>query len=372
VRSEPRAIYRERVAGVRRGLAARGAAAAVFGLSSNLLYLTGFTDEPGERALFLIVPSDGEATMVVPDLYADQVEAHRPPATIRTWADGDDPARIVHEVADRWRKRAGSVLVDDSLWATFVLLLEEVFVGRSLGRVSDVVGPLRECKAPDEIGSMRKAGEIADRALEDALADPIVGLSERQLAWRLESAMYDHGAEGIAFETLVASGANSALPHYRAGSRRIEPRDVVILDFGCRCGGYCSDVTRTVVCGEATGEIEDAYGAVRRAHREAMERVRIGTAAESVDRAAREALIEAGFGSRFTHRTGHGVGLDVHEPPYIVEGNKDSLREGMALSIEPGAYWPGAFGVRLEDVVVVTSEGARPMTDASRTLRIVE
>jgi len=369
---ETTSVHRDRLAAVRRGLVARGAVAAVFGLSSNLRYLTGFTDEPGERLLLLIVPSDGEATMIVPALYADQVEAHRPAATIRTWADGEDPARILRELADRLKATPGNLLVDDSLWATFVLPLQEAFPERSFGLVSEVMTQLRVCKGPEEIGAMRKAGEIADSALEDALGSPIVGLTERQLAGRIESAMLDGGAGSVAFETLVASGPNGALPHYRAGSRAIQPNDVVVLDFGCRFEGYCSDMTRTVVCGEPTAEVGNVYDAVRRAHREATQAVRLGIEAQGVDRAARRVLTEDGYGDRFTHRTGHGVGLDIHEPPYIVEGNERLLQEGMAFSIEPGAYLPGLFGVRLEDVVVVTKDGARSMTEASRALRIVE
>ncbi len=364
-------VYQDRIAAVQRGLEASGGAAAVFGLSTNLRYLAGFTDEPGERALLLIVPRSGEPTMVVPALYVDQVKLHRPPAEIRGWADGDNPMEIVREVAAGLGGTAGRVLVDDTLWAAFLLPIREAFADRTFGLASEVVVQLRMCKAPDEVAAMRRAGEIADRAFEDALAEPIEGSTELQLAGRLEAAMLYSGANAVAFETLVASGSNSALPHYRAGARRIEPGDVVILDYGCRVDGYCSDISRTIVCGEPSPEAEQVHDAVRRAHWAARERVGVGVRAEAVDAAARDVLVAAGYGDRFVHRTGHGVGLDVHEPPYIVGGNSEALESGMAFSIEPGAYFVGDFGIRIEDVVVVGASGAVPMTEAPQDLKRV-
>ncbi|GAG35074.1 unnamed protein product, partial [marine sediment metagenome] len=224
----------------------------------------------------------------------------------------------------------------------------------------------------DEISSMRRAGEIADQAYLAVTSKAVSGLTEIELAGRLEAEMLSAGAEGAAFETLVASGPNSALPHHRAGTRWIESGDVVILDFGCRVNGYCSDMTRTVVCEEPDNELRGIHEAVRRAHEEARERVRNGVQAQEIDAAARDVLTDAGYGVNFTHRTGHGIGLDVHEPPYIVHGNEQQLEERMTFSIEPGAYLAGAYGVRIEDVVVVTEEGAAAMTHAPHELRRVE
>ena len=176
---------------------------------------------------------------------------------------------IVREVAAGLGGTAGRVLVDDTLWAAFLLPIREAFADRTFGLASEVVVQLRMCKAPDEVAAMRRAGEIADRAFEDALAEPIEGSTELQLAGRLEAAMLYSGANAVAFETLVASGSNSALPHYRAGARRIEPGDVVILDYGCRVDGYCSDISRTIVCGEPSPEAEQVHDAVRQAIRDA-------------------------------------------------------------------------------------------------------
>ena len=361
-----------RIDAVRRGLEVVDAAVAVFGLSSNLRYLTGFTDEPGERMLLLLVPRDREATFIVPELYAGQVEAVFPAASLRVWADGETPDALLTEIADSLGRVSGEILLDDSLWSVFVLRVQAAFPGRSFGLASAVMAPLRERKDALEIAAMKHAGEIADRAFAAVTARPISGLTEIELAGRLEAAMLAGGADGIGFATLVAAGPNSALPHHRAGTRRIEPGDVVILDYGCRVDGYCSDITRTVVCGTPTPELERVHAAVRNAHLAARDRVAIGVRAEEVDAAARNVLVAAGYGDRFVHRTGHGIGLDVHEPPYIVRGNEQRLEEGMAFSIEPGAYFGGRFGVRIEDVVVVGEDGGVPMTEAPQGLRNVE
>jgi Xaa-Pro aminopeptidase len=362
----------KRMDAVRRGLANVDAAAAVLGLSSNLRYLTGFSDEPGERLLCLIVRQEGEPTFVVPQLYADQVRVHGSGITMRVWADGENPAAILATVARELEKQEGRILLDDSLWVAFALMVQDVFRGRQFGLVSEVTTKLRLHKDEDEISSMRRAGEIVDQAYLAVTSKPVCGRSENELAGRLESEMLNAGADGVAFETLVASGPNSALPHYRAGTRRIEPGDAVILDFGCRVGGYCSDISRTIVCGEPRNDMEAVHDAVRRAHEAARERVRSSVQAQEIDVAARGVLTDAGYDANFIHRTGHGIGLDVHEPPYIVAGNEQQLEEGMAFSIEPGAYFAGDYGVRIEDVVVVGEEGAVAMTLAPHDLRCVE
>jgi Xaa-Pro aminopeptidase len=362
----------QRLVAVRRSLERIDAAAVVFGLSANMRYLTGFSDEPGERMLALVVPRDGEPTMIVPELYADQVRAFAPACNMRVWGDGEDPTSIVGDVAQELEAQTGRLLLDNTLWTAIALPWERAFPGRDVGLASEIMTELRMRKIPEEIDCMQRAGEITDRALEDALSRPIGGRTELELARHLEWAMLDRGADGVAFETLVASGSNSAFPHYRAGQRRIESGDVVIMDFGCRVGGYCSDITRTVTCGEVSAEVNDAYDVVREAHATARDHAERGVPAQEVDRAARRVLAEAGYGDAFCHRTGHGVGLDVHEPPYIVEGNSTNLEPGMAFSIEPGVYFSGSFGVRLEDVVIVTEGGAKPLTEAPRELRAVE
>jgi Xaa-Pro aminopeptidase len=338
---------------------------------SNLRYLSGFSDEPSERLLLLLLPAEREPVFLVPELYADQVRRDSSIADLRVWKDEENPHALLARAIADLEIAEGSVAIDDSMWAVFLLALQEALPAATFSPASQILVPLRMEKAPPEIRAMEEAGAIADRAFEEVLKRRIAGMSELDLARALEEAMMAHGADKSAFETLVASGPNSALPHHRAGSRRIEPGDVVIVDYGCRVRGYSSDVSRTLVCERATDRIKNVHALVRAAQEKAVASVRPGLAAEAVDRAARSVIAAAGFGERFIHRTGHGIGLDVHEPPYIVEGNRIELRPGMTFSVEPGIYLRGEWGVRIEDVVVVTETGAQPMTHSTHELKVV-
>ncbi|MBA7481090.1 putative dipeptidase PepE [subsurface metagenome] len=339
--------------------------------SSNMLYLSGFYDEPGERMLLLLVPREGEPIFLVPELYEEQIKQESPFQDIRIWRDSDNPMNLLRRTVLDLAVREGKVLVDDGMWAKFFLMLREALPKAKFSLVSRVMVPLRMQKTAHEIHCLEQAGAIADETFEEIIRSKITGMTELTLATALEEAMKERGAEKVAF-VLVASGPNSALPHYGGGQRRIEPGDVVILDYGCRIQGYCSDITRTIVCKEASKEIQAVYEIVERAQDKAVQAIRPGVKAEEIDQAARQEITKAGYGERFIHRTGHGIGLDVHEEPYIVEANHLELRQGMAFSVEPGIYLPGQFGIRIEDIVVVTQRGAQRMNRCTHTLQIVE
>ncbi len=366
-------IYENRIAKAQGLMAELGVDLMALSLGSNMYYLSGFSDEPGERLLLLLVSREGDPIFLVPELYADQVCQTSPFEDMRVWKDADDPTVLLNRIAgDLELGESPRVLVDDSMWATFLLILEVTLPQADFALASQVMIPLRMRKASDEIQYMEEAGTIADEAFEKILELKVSGMSELELATSLEEAMKENGAEKIAFETLVASGPNSALPHYRAGQRRIEPGDVVILDFGCRIHGYCSDMTRTIVCGEPSNEIQDIYMLVKGTQENAVQAVKPGSEAQAIDRAARGEITQAGYGDQFIHRTGHGIGLDVHEAPYIVEGNDRKLEEGMTFSVEPGIYLSGKFGVRIEDIVIVTETGAKRMNTSTHALQAVE
>ena len=349
----------------------QGASLLVVGLSSSMKYLTGFSDDPGERLLVLLVPAEGDALFIVPELYEAQIRsASGGRAGIVAWSDGQGPAEALQEALSRLAPR-GLILVDDALWSSFLLAIQDALPNCRCVPAGRALAELRMRKDSLEVELLEKAGACADAAFARVLEARFEGSTELELAARLEEAMAGAGAEEPGFKTLVASGPNSALPHYRAGHRRVGRGDVVILDFGCRVGGYCSDISRTVVCGEPTDEVRRAHAAVKEAQRLAVDAVRPGQRAGDVDRAARGYLEGEGIGRQFVHRTGHGIGLDVHEHPYIAEGNSIQLQEGMTFSIEPGVYFPDRFGIRIEDVVVVTESGARPMTTATHELLVV-
>jgi len=365
-------IYQERMVKAQELLAELDFDLMVLFPSSNMLYLSGFYDEPGERMLLLLLPREAEPIFLVPKLYEEQIKQESPFQDIRIWSDSDDPINLLRRTVADLAVKEARVLVDDGMWVKFFLMLREALPKAKFSLVSRVMVPLRMQKTPHEIRCLEQAGAIADEAFEEIIRSKIVGMTELALARALEEAMKKRGAEKIAFEILVASGPNSALPHYRAGQRRIEPEDVVILDYGCRIQEYCSDITRTIICKEPSKEIQAVYEIVERAQKKAVQAIRPGVKAEEVDQAARQEITKAGYGERFIHRTGHGIGLDIHEEPYIVEANHLELRQGMAFSVEPGIYLPGQFGIRIEDIVVVTQRGAQRMNRCTHTLQIVE
>jgi Xaa-Pro aminopeptidase len=364
-------MYEDRIEKVRELMGDLGFRLIVLFPSSNMRYLSGFYDDPGERMLFFIVPVNRQPLFIAPELYAAHIHQQTPFKDIRVWRDSEDPSDLLARTLKELGLEDADVLIDDQMWATFVITLREAMKGGEFSRASRVMKSLRMKKSAQEIECLAKAGSIADSAFERVVKMPITGMTELRLAKALEDAMLEEGAEKMAFELLVASGPNSSLPHHRAGSRMIEPKDVVVLDYGCRVGGYCSDMTRTIVCKEASRKVREIYEIVKNAQQKAVQMVKPGISARDVDRAARGEINEAGYGEYFIHRTGHGIGLDVHEEPYIAEGYEALLEEGMAFSVEPGIYIPGEFGIRVEDIVVATSSGAKRMNNASRELQVV-
>jgi Xaa-Pro aminopeptidase len=239
-----------------------------------------------------------------------------------------------------------------------------------------VVEQARLIKDAFEISMLREASARLPRVVEAGFASIRVGVSERRVAGRVEEAMRDAGYERIAFDTIVASGPHSALPHYRAGDRLLAPGDLVMLDFGGVLDGYCCDLTRTVSIGPPSPEARRVYAAVHDAQQAAIAAVRPGVPAVSVDEAARNVLQERGLGNAFGHGTGHGLGLDIHEEPRISRRRSDTppvdLAPGMVFTIEPGAYLPGWGGVRIEDDVLVTDTGCEVLTNVPRDLRVFD
>jgi Xaa-Pro aminopeptidase len=365
------APYRARTERCQRFLREQSADLLVLSLGPNLYYLSGFHEEPGERPLLLFVPADAEPFFVAPELYRDHLQRDSWIEEIRIWRDVQDPWQLVREAAGARNLRPGKALVDDRMWAMFLLQLQKLFPESEFVPASQVLTPLRMRKAPEEIETLKEAAAIVDEVFMNLLQGSLQGHSELEIAETIEQEMRRLGREGVAFETLVASGPNGALPHHRAGQRRVQDGDLVILDFGCRLRGYNSDITRTVVCGRARGEVRRVYEIVQRAQERAVGAVGPGTPAEEVDRAARSEIEAAGYGEHFIHRTGHGIGLEIHEPPYIVEGNRLPLDVGMTFSVEPGIYLPGRFGVRIEDIVVVTAEGVERLNQSTRELQEV-
>jgi Xaa-Pro aminopeptidase len=341
--------------------------------STNLQYLSGFVEDPGERHLLLFVPATGDPVFLVPELYDQQVREASWVDDVRTWDDGEDARAAVGAVAADLGLAGGHLLVDDTMWARFTQDLRAVLPEATFGLASEVLADLRVRKDDAELDALRRTGAVADRVMADlrALGADAVGMTEAELARDVERRLSDAGGDGVSFEPVVGSGPNGAKPHHRHDDRTIEAGDPVVLDFGTRVDGYPSDQTRTVVFdGEPPANFTEVHQVVREAQQAAVEAVEPGVTAESVDAAAREVIAAAGYDEQFVHRTGHGVGLDVHEEPYVVAGNDRELEPGMVFSVEPGVYLPGEFGVRIEDLVVVTEDGCERLNDADRGWRV--
>jgi Xaa-Pro aminopeptidase len=358
-------IYLERIERARKAMADQSIDVLLVSVGHDLPYLTGYTAMPLERLTMLVVRRDGDATMVIPRLEAPRVVEQPGVFTPLAWDETEDPTAIVARLA----AGAATAAVGDQMWARFLVELLPQLPGTSFRRAVDVVGPLRMVKDGAEIAALRAAGAAADRVADQLHGGqiPLVGRTEAQVSADISARLIAEGHDKVNF-AIVAAGANAASPHHHGGGRVIERGEIVLCDFGGTMAGYCSDTTRCVFTGEVPAEIADAYAVLHDAHAAAVAAAVVGTPCEDVDRAARDIIAAAGFGEQFIHRTGHGIGMEEHEDPYIVAGNRRPLEAGHAFSVEPGIYVAGRWGMRLEDIVVATTAGPAPLNASDHAL----
>ena len=360
-------VDRDRIARARAEASAQGLGALVVPPSPDLAYLAGYEPMPLERPTLLVLRPDDDPVLLVPVLEEPLARASiDADVGFVPWSDGDDP----YEAAARLLPRGGSVAVGDRLWGVHLLGLQRAAPDVSFVSASGVLGRLRAVKDEDELAALRRAARGADETFRRVCEMPFVGRREEEIAADLAALLVDHGHERADF-TIVASGPNGASPHHEPGGRTILPRDAVVLDFGGELGGYFSDTSRTVVVEDEPEGFRAVYDVVRAAQDAAIARVAPGVEIQAVDRAARAVIETAGYGERFLHRTGHGIGREVHEPPYAVEGDETPLEPGMTFSVEPGVYLEGRFGVRIEDIVAVTDTGVERLNRSTRDVQVV-
>ncbi len=337
----------------------------------SLYYLTGLNFHLMERPVVALFPIHDTPCIVLPELEAAKVQSVSFP--LRAFTYGEDPSRWpeAFQQAVRTLELENGVIGVEPLRLRFLelRLLEEALPQGRFVSGADLVASLRRIKDPSEAAAMRRAVDIAQRALNAALPSIRPGTSERELASELTLQLYRHGSDPeMPFAPIVSAGPNSANPHASPTNRLIVPGDLLVIDWGASTERYFSDLTRTFAIGEVEPRLREIARLVKEANLAAQAAVRPGVSAAAVDRAARQVIEAAGYGEFFIHRTGHGLGLDAHEEPYIRAGNDEILEPGMAFTIEPGIYLPGDNGVRIEDNVIVTQEGCEVLSDLPRDL----
>jgi Xaa-Pro aminopeptidase len=362
------ATYLDRLARVRATMFEQEVDVLLLSVGHDLPYLTGYEAMPLERLTMLVVPRDGDATLVIPRLEAPRVTPQPGVFAIHPWDETEDPVAVVATLASY----ASVAAIGDQTWARFLVDLLPAMPDTQFRRAVEVVGPLRIRKDSAEIAALTAAGAAADRVARQLQAGEIslVGRTEAQVSADLSARLIAEGHDAVNF-AIVAAGENAASPHHHPGPRVIQAGDIVLCDFGGTMNGYCSDITRCVHLGEPPAEVADAYAVLHEAQQAAVAAATVGTPCEEVDAVARRIITDAGYGERFIHRTGHGIGLEAHEEPYLVRGNRQRLAAGHAFSVEPGIYVPGRWGMRLEDIVVATTDGPLPMNHVDHSLVVL-
>jgi Xaa-Pro aminopeptidase len=359
------AVYADRIARARATMSEQGIDVLLISVGHDLPYLTGYEAMPLERLTMLVVPREGEATMVIPRLEAPRVVEQPGVFELLPWSETQDPTAIVAKLASGAR----TVAVGDQMWARFLVELLPQLPGAEYRRAVEVLGPMRIVKDAAEIEALAAAGAAVDRIAAELQAGhiPLVARTEADVSRDVSARIVAEGHDHVNF-AIVAAGENAASPHHHGGARVIREGEIVLFDFGGTMDGYCSDTTRCVFTGDVPSDVADAYDVLHAAQQAAVEAATVGTTCEEVDRTARRIITDAGYGEWFVHRTGHGIGMEAHEDPYIVEGNSRPLEPGHAFSVEPGIYLPGRWGMRLEDIVVATTEGPRPLNRSDHRL----
>ncbi|WP_299540117.1 aminopeptidase P family protein [uncultured Streptomyces sp.] len=362
-------VYRARMARAADAAGEAGLAGLLVAPGPDLVHLTGYQPIGTERLTLLVLAPGKDPVLVVPTLEAPDAEraVGAPALTLRDWTDAKNPYDVTVPLLDA----AGRYGISDNAWAMHLLGIQQRLPGSAYASLTEVLPMLRAVKDAAELERLAAAGAAADATYEEILKVRFEGRRETEIAADLTDLLTRYGHEQVDF-TVVGSGPNGANPHHEAGDRTIGRGDMVVLDFGGLKHGYGSDTSRTVHVGEPTAEEQRVHDIVREAQRAGCDAVRPGAACQDVDRAARAVITEAGYGERFIHRTGHGIGVTTHEPPYMIEGEERPLVPGMCFSVEPGIYLPGRFGVRIEDIVTVTEDGGRRLNATARELAVVE
>ena len=368
-------MFERRLARVRDAMAAAEVDALLLSVGPDLPWLIGYEAMALERLTMLVVPADGEATLVIPAFEVPRVVERPGLFSITAWSETEDPIdKVVQRTAG-----AKTLAIGDHTWSRFLVALQHELPGSAWVSAGSVTSPLRAVKDGDEIERLQAAASGVDRVAAALRGGeiPLIGRTEAEVSAELSRRILAEGHAKVNF-AIVASGTNAASPHHHASEKVIERGEVVLCDFGGTTEeahgepGYCSDITRCVYTGEPPAEFAESYAVLQEAQAKAVEAAAIGTPAAAVDKVARDHLAEADLDRWFLHRLGHGIGVEEHEDPYLVEGNDEPLVAGNAFSIEPGFYIADRWGARIEDIVVATEAGPRALNRVDHDLAIVD
>ncbi|MEA2652226.1 MAG: hypothetical protein QOI85_1947 [Chloroflexota bacterium] len=364
-------VHRDRLSRAAAEATERGVDALLVTPSPDYAYLLGYHAPALERLTCLIVPADGEPALVLPrleePLARHQLGELANEITLVPWDETDDPIHLVQVIVAGARR----VAVQDQMWARVALRLRAALDPTELVAAGPTMSALRRIKSPDEVARLRSAAAAADTVMAAVLAERLSGRTESELSRHIRELLLEAGHDTAEF-AIVASGPNSASPHHEAGDRPIEEGDALVLDIGGSQAGYSSDTSRTAFVGEPSPEFAALHAVLREAQSAACEAVQPGVPCSEIDAVARRIIDEAGYGAAFIHRTGHGIGMETHEEPYIVASNPEPLQAGHAFSIEPGIYVRDRWGARIEDIVVCTDAGWERLNTISTELYVVD
>ena len=346
--------------------------AMMIGPSVDLEFLMKYSPQLDERFQALFFLSDKRYFYISPELTYEEIRDRLDnDVDIFKWGDHEGFVDAVVTAINRYKLVGKNIGVNNGISAINLIDIQE----RIDANFVNGHGPLemlRVIKDESEIEKMREAAKLADEVMGETIGCIRPGMTERDIKQKIEELFMQKGADGLSFEPIIASGPNSSMPHYCEDSRVIQEKDIVVLDLGCKYKGYCSDTSRTVFVGGITDEEKEVYDIVLRANRAGEDTAKQGIKAEDVDKASRDIIESEGYGQYFLNRTGHGIGISVHEAPYIRTGNKQILERGMAFSVEPGIYMQNRFGMRIEDIVVIGTDGPQVLNHFTKEIIVIK
>ncbi len=360
-------VHTDRLTRTRTQMKAAGVDLLSLPPGDDLFYLLGYSPHADERPCYLFLTAS-DAVFLVPELNAGQARG-QVELPFLTYTDAEGPAAALRQARSRL-KAAGSTAVGDTMRADFLLLLQEWWAGSAFVPGAQVMAPVRMIKTADELDAMRRSAATADVATDAAFAACRPGVTEVAVARAVAEAFGAQGVTQVGF-AIVGGGPNGAFPHHASGSRPLAAGEPVLVDLGGRLDGYVSDITRMGYLGEPSARYREVHAAVEHAVRAGIDAIKPGAPLAAVDRAARSVIDGAGYGKFFTHRTGHGIGITGHELPSVTHTNETPMQPGMVFSVEPGIYLEGEFGVRLEEIVVVTPKGGERLSRLAREVRVL-